>query len=202
VGANVRPSGAWFSVARSPRPPVRLARNASCDADHSMARTQRLSSPFLITLGGKAIGRKRDVNVPYRKRTPSSARLRSVATSFMRGSRFAGHAEAWQPFLHLSTGEQVWDLYRNGHAVDVDGLLASRSRMNVENETDEARIRCPNKNGTASVDRVEDPAHFVRYPGKLKLFEELIHRQVSRGGLLLCPPFQRWCSRPQRKRAE
>ena len=47
----------------------------------------------------------------------------------------------WQPFLHLATGEQVWDLYGHGTRADLDGLLANRTKANVEANVDEARIR-------------------------------------------------------------
>jgi predicted restriction endonuclease len=49
--------------------------------------------------------------------------------------------KGWQPFLHLSTGDQIWDLYREGHPVDLEALLERRSRSTIENEVDEARIR-------------------------------------------------------------
>lgn len=51
--------------------------------------------------------------------------------------------QGWQPFLHLTTGEQVWNLYRNGRRADLDELLQRRSRAMLESEVDEARVRPP-----------------------------------------------------------
>jgi hypothetical protein len=52
-----------------------------------------------------------------------------------------GKDNGWQPFLHLATGEQVWDLYRSGKRTDLDALIENRTRANLQANANEARVR-------------------------------------------------------------
>lgn len=69
--------------------------------------------------------------VPY---PAYNSRFQDIITNVDSG----GADKGWEPFYYLSTGDQVWDLYRNGHAADLHGRP---SRANIESEIDEARIR-------------------------------------------------------------
>jgi predicted restriction endonuclease len=88
---------------------------------------------LLITLDMLDEGEATDGRVPYAAYDKRFQNLMAEADP-------DGRNEGWQPFLHLATGEQVWDLYRNGRPADLDGLLQRRSRGNLESEVDEARV--------------------------------------------------------------
>jgi hypothetical protein len=53
----------------------------------------------------------------------------------------SGADQAWQPFFHLSTGDQVWDLYHQGQKLTPTKPIEEASRKYVEEFANEARFK-------------------------------------------------------------
>src|SRR5215831_5847484 len=52
-----------------------------------------------------------------------------------------GADQGWQPFFHLSTGDQVWDLYHHDQKLTPSEPIEEASRKYVEEFAKEARFK-------------------------------------------------------------
>lgn len=89
---------------------------------------------LLVMLDMMDASARKDGRVPFREYDERFHDLMSSVDE-------QGKENSWQPFLHLATGEQVWDLYRSGKLTGLDALLNNRTKANLQANADEARIR-------------------------------------------------------------